>query len=115
MNRYNLFKRDYRRVGIACGPHKTEYQITVFDFAYDFVGHDEMEGEEYIEFSQNKIDPNESSNNIGDVKNISSDNLYNEKNKGLNNLITNEKNENQQINYKRKVDENRSFEIDETK
>lgn len=80
-DRYNLFRPDYLKVGIACGPHKTEYQITVFDFAFDFVGHEEnehegrdnegegeneqgldneeMEGEEFIEFSQNKIDPSD--------------------------------------------------------
>ena len=33
----NLFKSDYRKVGIACGPHKTEYQMCVMDFAYDFL------------------------------------------------------------------------------
>ena len=63
-DRYNLFRPDYLKVGIACGPHKTEYQITVFDFAYDFFGNEqendnEIEGEEFIEFSQNKIDPND--------------------------------------------------------
>lgn len=114
-DRYNLFRPDYKRVGIACGPHKTEYQITVFDFAYDFVGHDEneMEGEEFIEFSQNKIDPNESSSNIqGDHKGgITSDNLYSDKVKGGFNLnrsgyIENkENNEVSQKNYKRKNDE----------
>lgn len=38
-HRDNLFKSDYRKVGIACGPHKTEYQMCVMDFAYDFVPH----------------------------------------------------------------------------
>ncbi len=71
-DRYNLFRPDYLKVGIACGPHKTEYQISVFDFAFDFMPHEEnegeneheqheneMEGEDFIEFSQNKIDPND--------------------------------------------------------
>jgi uncharacterized protein YkwD len=41
-HRENLFKADYQKVGIACGPHKTEYQMCVMDFAYDFEGfHDE--------------------------------------------------------------------------
>jgi len=66
-DRYNLFRPDYQKVGIACGPHKTEYQISVFDFAFDFVGHEEnepenLEGEEFIDFSTNKIDPNDSIN-----------------------------------------------------
>jgi len=60
-DRYNLFRPDYHKVGIACGAHKTEYQITVLDFAFDFVGYEEgeMDCEDYIEFSQNKIDPND--------------------------------------------------------
>ena len=24
-----MFKNDFKRIGIACGPHKTEYQICV--------------------------------------------------------------------------------------
>ena len=35
-HRENLFKSDYQKVGIACGPHKTEFQMCVMDFAYDF-------------------------------------------------------------------------------
>jgi hypothetical protein len=125
-DRYNLFRPDYKKVGIACGPHKTEYQITVFDFAYDFVGHDEneMEGEDYIEFSQNKIDPNESSNNLAvDIKSpIGSDNLYSDKVVGGFNLnrsgyIENkETNEAIQKNYKRKNEELKANnEIDDNK
>lgn len=37
-HRDNLFKPDYQKVGIACGPHKTEYQMCVMDFAFDFDG-----------------------------------------------------------------------------
>ena len=36
-HRDNLFKSDYKKVGIACGSHKTEYQMCVMDFAYDFL------------------------------------------------------------------------------
>lgn len=36
-HRDNLFKSDYKKIGIACGPHKTEYQMCVMDFAYDFI------------------------------------------------------------------------------
>lgn len=42
-HRDNLFKTDYQKVGIACGPHKSEYQMCVMDFAYDFVGLEENE------------------------------------------------------------------------
>ena len=35
-HRENLFKEDYNKVGIACGPHQTEFQICVMDFAGDY-------------------------------------------------------------------------------
>ena len=36
-HRENLFK-DFKKVGIACGPHETEFQMCVMDFAFDFRG-----------------------------------------------------------------------------
>ena len=36
-HRDNLFKSDYRKIGLACGPHKSEYQMCVMDFAFDFI------------------------------------------------------------------------------
>ena len=36
-HRENLFKEDYQKVGIACGPHQSEFQMYVMDFAYDFL------------------------------------------------------------------------------
>jgi hypothetical protein len=36
-HRMNIFKEEYKKVGIACGYHKTEYQVVVIDFAYDFI------------------------------------------------------------------------------
>ncbi len=35
-HRENLFKEDYNKVGIACGPHQTEFQMCVMDFAGDY-------------------------------------------------------------------------------
>ena len=35
-HRENLFISDYQKVGIACGPHKTEFKMCVMDFADDF-------------------------------------------------------------------------------
>ena len=32
-HRENLFKQDYSKIGIACGPHKSEFQMCVMDFA----------------------------------------------------------------------------------
>ena len=34
-HRENLFKDDFKKVGIACGPHETEFQMCVMDFAFD--------------------------------------------------------------------------------
>lgn len=36
-HRENLFNTSYRKIGIACGYHKTEFQMCVMDFAYDFL------------------------------------------------------------------------------
>ena len=36
-HRDNLFKSEYKKVGISCGPHKTEFQMCVMDFALDFL------------------------------------------------------------------------------
>ena len=35
-HRENLFKEEFKKVGIACGPHKTEYDMCVMDFASEF-------------------------------------------------------------------------------
>ena len=36
-HRENMFNKDYKKVGIACGPHKTEFKMCVMDFANDFL------------------------------------------------------------------------------
>ena len=36
LHRENLFKEDFNKVGIACGPHQTEFQMCVMDFAGDY-------------------------------------------------------------------------------
>ena len=36
-HRKNLFESKYKKVGIVCGPHQSEYQMCVMDFAYDFI------------------------------------------------------------------------------
>ncbi len=38
-HRDNLFKADYKKIGIACGLHSSEYQMCVMDFAFDFIPH----------------------------------------------------------------------------
>lgn len=60
-HRENLFKSDYQKVGIACGPHKTEYQMCVMDFAYDFEGFHE----EQNEYNKNLQNPEKISPELG--------------------------------------------------
>ena len=36
-HRDNIFRNDYKKIGIACGPHQTEFQMCVMDLAYDFI------------------------------------------------------------------------------
>lgn len=36
-HRKNIFKANYKKVGIACGYHKSEFQMCVMDFAIDFL------------------------------------------------------------------------------
>ena len=36
-NRKNLFNKDYQKIGIACGPHKTEFKMCVMDFADELI------------------------------------------------------------------------------
>lgn len=44
-HRENLFKPEYKKIGIACGAHKTEFQMCVMDFAFAFLPLDsETEG-----------------------------------------------------------------------
>ena len=61
-HRENLFKSDYHKVGIACGSHKTEFQMTVMDFAYDFVPLEEENNKNFNEMKLN-IKPGDMLNN----------------------------------------------------
>ena len=58
-HRENLFKADYQKVGIACGPHKTEFQMCVMDFAYDF---QPLNAEKEMQINMNKEDMMNNSN-----------------------------------------------------
>jgi hypothetical protein len=55
-HRENLFKQDYQKVGIACGPHKTEFQMCVMDFAYDFQPHDAVNNQNDMKVNMNRED-----------------------------------------------------------
>ena len=58
-HRENLFKADYQKVGIACGPHKTEFQMCVMDFAFDF---QPLNAENEMKVQMNKEDMMNNSN-----------------------------------------------------
>ena len=85
-HRENLFKSDYNKVGIACGIHKTEFQMCVMDFA----------GEGQNEMNNNKNDDNNNYNN----QNYNNQNYNNQNynNQNYNNQNYNKQNNNNQNN-----------------
>ncbi len=59
-HRDNLFRNDYKKIGIACGPHQTEFQMCVMDLAYDFI----PKGKEQQNMNmKNQINMNKNVNN----------------------------------------------------
>lgn len=68
-HRENLFKGDYHKVGIACGPHKTEFQMCVMDFAFDFTPINENKGKQNV--NNNYSTPNTKGYNNDPVVNLS--------------------------------------------
>jgi uncharacterized protein YkwD len=52
-HRNNLFNPDYNKIGIACGPHQTEYELCVMDFADHFEEIAENEQEPELENKSN--------------------------------------------------------------
>ena len=55
-HRENLFKKDYQKVGIACGQHKTEFQMNIMDFAYDFRPNDAVNNQNEMKINMNRED-----------------------------------------------------------
>ena len=79
-HRENLFKTDYKKIGIACGVHQTEYQMCVMDFAYDFIPKDSNNNN-----NNNRDYGNNLSNNP--VVNLNLDgNNFDEQNRSLQNV-----------------------------
>jgi len=67
-HRENLFKNEYKKIGIACGPHQTEFQMCVMDLAYDFIPKgQEQEHEQEQEQEQEQDNIN---NNLNRNKNL---------------------------------------------
>ena len=60
-HRENLFKQDYQKVGIACGPHKTEFQMCVMDFAFENMKREDMMNNSNFANQNNQNNPNNQS------------------------------------------------------
>ncbi len=62
-HRDNLFKNEYKKIGIACGPHQTEFQMCVMDLAYDFIPKGQNNNNENNNVDMNNNMNNEENNN----------------------------------------------------
>ena len=70
-HRDNLFKNDYKKIGIACGPHQTEFQMCVMDLAYDFIPKNQEKGNMNMNNNvQNKMEANMNNNNMNQNDNV---------------------------------------------
>ena len=78
-HRDNLFKNDYKKIGIACGPHQSEFQMCVMDMAYDFI-------------PKGQINNNMNNNNLNSNQNMNNNN-------DMNNNFNNEMNANEAVNH----------------
>ena len=83
-HRDNLFKNDYKKIGIACGPHQTEFQMCVMDLAYEF-----------IPKGQNNNMNNNVNNNMNNNMNMNMNNNMNQNDVNRNNDM----NANQAVNH----------------
>ena len=115
-HRENFFSKDYKKVGIACGPHKTEFYMCVMDFVDDFIPKQSQiqSGKTYQTApvsncpntnipQQNvligeKIQPNLT--HVNNINNISKDLKIQENNFEIQNQLISEKNKNEILNKK---------------
>ena len=109
-HRDNMFKNDFRKIGIACGPHKTEHQMCVMDMAYDFspIYHANDNNNNNIKNDLN----NELNNNIDNIIDI---NINNNLNNNINNNIANSINTNINNNVSNSLNTNINNNIDNNK
>ncbi len=84
-HRDNLFKNEYKKIGIACGPHQTEFQMCVMDLAYDFI----PKGQEQQNMNMNMKNQMTNQNDNAKYKNL----------KQNENVRNNEMNANQAVNH----------------
>lgn len=104
-HRENLFSQEYKKIGIACGSHTSEYDMCVMDFAYDFVPLD-YNKEEYRNDNKNVSMYNEPVVNLNLVDTIEPNNktqMYTNNQFNLNNNIRNNG-----VNYNRTNNTNQS-------
>ena len=92
-HRENLFNNDYKKIGIACGPHKTEFQMCVMDFAGEFFPNKNAINNKNLTVNNDYLD-NIQNNNNDDTENaynllknsvISSKNIKNNSSNNINN------------------------------
>ena len=76
-HRENLFKDDFNKIGIACGPHQTEFQMCVMDFGYDENNNTPI--------GNNNITKNKNQNEEIDIK-MNKEDMMNNSNYANNNL-----------------------------
>jgi uncharacterized protein YkwD len=107
-HRDNMFKNDFRKIGIACGPHKTEYQMCVMDMAYDFSPIYHPNDNNNIKSDLN----NEVNNNIDNIIDI---NINDNINNNINNNIANSINTNIKNNLSNSINTNINNNIDNNK
>ena len=89
-HRDNLFRNDYKKIGIACGPHQTEFQMCVMDLAYDFI----PKGQEQPNINMNMNMKNQMNQKINN-------NMNNMNNMNMNqNVRNNDMNTNQAANQR---------------
>ena len=93
-HRENLFKEDFNKVGIACGPHQTEFQMCVMDFAGDYNNDNADSNNVPNDMNNNAMD----NNNMGIKINMDKENMMNNSNFANNNAnnVNNAKNPNNQ-------------------
>ena len=84
-HRDNLFKNEYKKIGIACGPHQTEFQMCVMDLAYDFI----PKGQEQQNMNMKNQMTNQNQNQNANYKSL----------KQNENVRNNEMNANQAVNH----------------
>ena len=84
-HRDNLFKNEYKKIGIACGPHQTEFQMCVMDLAYDFI----PKGQEQQNMNMKNQMTNQNQNQNAKYKSL----------KQNENVRNNEMNANQAVNH----------------